>query len=214
MLADGAETDAGGEGRGGGEQLAGVEAGAVIADDEDQAAGKDPEGAIDAGGVGMLREIEKSLLRGAVGEDLQLETGLAREGIHAKRSVEALRNAAELPELAEGVGKAEALPLGRLEPVGERADLSEGVGDQAGDAFEGLTDGAGRIGELHFDGFDLEADGGERLADAGMEIAAEALALQLKLMDGAAGEAALAHAAGKRPLSLREPEVTLKKSAL
>jgi hypothetical protein len=76
-----------------------------------------------------------------------------------------------------------------VKPAAYGAHLVEGVGGEGADAAQRLLDGRGRIGKLAVDDFELNADGGEKLSDAGVELAAEALALALDLADGASSGA-------------------------
>src|SRR5581483_7294270 len=185
------ETDAGLEvGRAG--EGAGLEAGAVVADGEDDAIVAGAQGERDAGGAGVPHDVRDALLGGAVEQRFDIRGWLLAAIGEPQIAGKAIGDAAQFPELAEGGLQREALPLGNVEPPGDPTDLFEGLAREGRDAVKGLTGGVVGGGEAAGDDFHLDADRGQELAHAGMQLAGEAQALAFDLPDGSlAGEAAV-----------------------
>jgi hypothetical protein len=96
-----------------------------------------------------------------------------------------------------------------MQPPGNRAHLYEGFIRQGGDAAQRLFHGRGRLGPLGSDDFQLQTDGGQHLAHAGMQFPAKPLPFAFDQANGLAAAAVppLAGAGGKIPLDMLQLEV-------
>src|ERR1019366_9333274 len=201
-FADRPQTDAGNHAGRSGKHALHVEPHAIIADAERELSGRDLKGHGDAGSPRVADQVGERFLKCAVDKDLDFQIGFPGQGINLKGGLEALRNTADFPQLADGGFQSKPLPFWWMQPPGDVADLLHGVRGESGDAVQGLADLAGGGGEFRGDDFQLQADGGQHLAGAGVQFAPQSLAFHLNLADGfaAAATAPLLRSAKKAAL--------------
>jgi hypothetical protein len=118
--------------------------------------------------------------------------------------------------LLKGGFERKALPLRRMQSPGNGSHLLKGFIRQGGDAAQRLFHGRGRLRGLGSYDFQLQPDGGQHLAHAGMQFPAKTLPLAFDLDDGlaAAPVPLLAGAGRKIPLDMLQPEVVPQQIAL
>src|ERR1035437_969787 len=103
-----------------------------------------------------------------------------------KGCLEALRNTADFPQLADRGFHCKPLPLWWMQPPGEVANLLHGVRREGGDAAQRLPDVARGRWEFGGNDFELQPDGGQHLTDAGMQFAPQSPAFHFNLAYGCA----------------------------
>src|SRR5581483_12174141 len=95
---------------------------------------------------------------------------LAGQRVDAQRRLVTLRNAAVVPELPDSRLQREPLPFRGMKPAGDRADLLARVRRKGSDPLQGLLHPGRRFEDLAGDYLELQFDGDQQLALAGVQL--------------------------------------------